>query len=175
MATRQVGDACLNVAESAHLSLSEVEPAALPIVKLTYGELLREPDAVSVLLVLDSVSGSMFVFEGSTPRFCQNLTMGVKDICDDKDISSLTEEMKRVLVFANSLVHSGKSSIDLRIAVSSTGQKLKEVADRIESFLPDVTIKPIDSAQIAEQFDVQGADDEDLPTLAFALTVTAMC
>lgn len=101
--------------------------------------------------------------------------MGVKDICDDKDISSLTEEMKRVLVFANSLVHSGKSSIDLRIAVSSTGQKLKEVADRIESFLPDVTIKPIDSAQIAEQFDVQGADDEDLPTLAFALTVTAMC
>lgn len=175
VATRQVGDACLNAAESAHLSLSEVEPAALPIVKLTYGELLREPDAVSVLLVLDSVSGSMFVFEGSTPRFCQNLTMGIKDICGDKDISSLTEEMKRVLAFANSVVHSGKSSIDLRIAVNSTGRKLKEVADRIESLLPDVTIKPIDSAQIAEQFDVQGADDEDLPILAFALTVTAMC
>lgn len=175
VATRQVGDACLEAAGSAHLSLTKVEPAALPIVKLAYSELFREPYAVSVLLVLDSASGSMFVFEGSTPRFCQNLTMGIKDICGDTDISSLAEEIKRVLAFAGSLVHSGKSSIDLRIAVSSTGRKLKEVADRIESFLPDVTIKPIDSAQIVEQFDVQGADDEDLPILAFALTVTAMC
>ena len=175
VATRQVGDDCLDAAGSAHLNLSKVEPSALGIVKLIYSELFKEPDAVSVLLVLDSASGSMFVFEGATPRFCQNLTMGIKDICGEADISSLTEEMKRVLAFANSLVHTGKSSIDLRIAVSSTGRKLKEVADRIESFLPDVTIKPIDSAQIAEQFDVQGADDEDLPTLAFALTVTAMC
>ncbi len=175
VATRQVGDACLDAAVSAHLSLTKVAPAALGVVKLTYSELFREPYAVSVLLVLDSASGSMFVFEGSTPRFCQNLTMGIKDICGEADISSPAEEMKRVLAFANSLVHAGESSIDLRIAVSSGGRKLKEVADRIESFLPRVTIKPIDSAQIVEQFDVQDADDEDLPTLAFALAVTTMC
>ena len=175
VSTRQVGDDCLDIAEFAHLSLAKVEPSALGIMKLTYGELLRDPDDVSILLVLDSASGSMFVFEGSTPRFCQNLTMGIKDICGDTDISSLTEEMKRVLAFANSLGHSDKASIDLRIAVSSAGQKLKEVTDRIESFLPRVTIKPIDSAQIVEQFDVQDADDEDLPVLALALTVTAMC
>ncbi|GAH10727.1 unnamed protein product, partial [marine sediment metagenome] len=99
--TRRISDACLAVARQAKLDLIGIEPAILPVMKLIYDELAAESAGASMLLALDSVSGCVGVFEDGLPRFCQNLSIGVKRLSAGEDnFAQLMDQIKPVLQFA---------------------------------------------------------------------------
>ena len=171
--TRRISNACLRVAQQARLDLIRIEPAVLPIIKLIYDKVPVKSDGVSLLLALDSRAGSMCVFKDGLPQFCQNLSVGVKDISQDEgNFACLTEQIKPVLEFAHSLGDS--QQLLLRILASCSSKKLSGIVGRIKQDLSDVAAEQIDSAQIKEKFDIKGADEEDLPIFALASALTAL-
>ncbi len=171
--TRRISDACSAVARQAQLDLVGIEPAILPITKLIFDKLRSESKAISLLLALDSVSGNMCVFKNSLPQFCQNLSIGIKNLSPNEDgVASLTDQMKPVLEFAQSLA--GSQQLLLRVAASCNSEKLGEIVSKIKQTLGNVAFEQIDPTEIAKQFDIKGTDKEDLPIFAFASALGAL-
>jgi Tfp pilus assembly PilM family ATPase len=155
--TRQISDACLEVAKKAGLDLVRIEPVVLPITKLILNKQTTVSEGVSLLLALDSASGNLSVFKNGLPQLCQNLTIGIKDLSQNKDgIPHLTEQMKPVLEFAHSLA--GSQQIVLRVIAACGSEKLRTIATQIKESLSDLEIEQIDQSQIVKEFDIQGTD-----------------
>jgi Tfp pilus assembly PilM family ATPase len=164
--TRQIRDACLEVAKKAGLDLVRIEPAVLPIIKLAFNKQATASEGVSLLLALDSASGNLSVFKNSLPQLCQNLTIGIKDLSQDKDGStSLPGQMKPVLEFARSLTDS--QQLVLKVAAACESEKLEAVVGQIKQSLNDVTVEQIDCSQITKEFNIQGTDGGQVPIFAF--------
>jgi len=171
--TRQISDACLEVAKKAGLDLVRIEPAVLPIIKLVFNKQAAASESVSLLLALDSASGNLSVFKNGLPQLCQNLTIGTKDLSQGKDgISNLTEQMKPILEFARSFTDS--QQLVLKVAAACNSEKLRVITEQIKQSLNDVTVEQIDCSQIAKEFDLKGADWEKLPSFALASALTAL-
>jgi Tfp pilus assembly PilM family ATPase len=170
--TRQISDACLEVAKKAGLDLVRIEPAVLPIVKLVFNKQAAASESVSLLLALDSASGNLSVFKSGLPQLCQNLTLGTKDLSQGKDgISNLTEQMKPILEFARSLTDS--QQLVLKVAAACNSEKLEAVVGQIKQSLNDVTVEQIDCSQITKEFDLQCTNGEDVPFFALTSALTA--
>jgi len=170
---RRISDACLAVARQAKLDLVGVEPAILPVIKLAYDKLPAESDTVSLLLALDSVSGNISVFKDSLPQLCQNLSIGIKSISQERNgFTCLIDQMKPVLEFARSLASS--QQLVLRVAAACDSEKIGTVVGQIKQSLSDVIVEQINPAQIAKQFDVKTDNNGDLPIFAFASALTAL-
>lgn len=171
--TRQISDACLETAKKAGLELVRIEPAVLPITKLIFNKQTAVSDGISLLLAMDFASGNVSVLKNGLPQLCQNLTIGTKDLSQDKDgISHLAEQMKPVLDFAHSLA--GPEQLVLRVAASACdSEKHQVIADRIKQSLNDVTVEQIDSSLTAKDFDIQDADSGQVPIFAFFSALTA--
>lgn len=175
IATRRISDACSAVARGARLDLVRIEPVILPITKLIFDKLRSESKAISLLLSLDSVSGNMCVFKNSLPQFCQNLSIGIRDLSPNEDgIALLTDQMKPVLEFAHSLATSVSAPVMLRVAASCSSEKLKAIVRQIKHSFSDMAVEQTDSGQFVEQFDIKGTDKEDLPIFAFASALGAL-
>ena len=171
--TRQISDACLAVARGVRLDLVRIEPAVLPIIKLDFNKLSVASDMVSLLLALDITSADLCVFKDGLPQFCQNLSIGIKDILQEGDgFSGLKDQMKPVLEFARSLTDS--QQLRLGVTASCISNKLEALVDQIRQGLSDVTVEQINQSQIAEQFNVQGTDGTTVPFFAFASALTAL-
>jgi Tfp pilus assembly PilM family ATPase len=171
--TRQISDACLEVTKKAGLDLVRIEPAVFPIIKLTFNKQATASESVSLLLALDSASANLSVFRNGLPQLCQNLTIGIKDLSQDKDgIPHLTEQMKPVLDFAHSLA--GSEQLVLRVvAAASDSEKLEAIVGQIKQSLNDVTVEQIDSSQIIKQFNIQSIDGGQVPIFALSSALTA--
>lgn len=170
--TRQISDACLEVAKKAGLDLVRIEPAVLPIIKLVFNKQATDSQAVSLLLALDSTSGNLSVFKNSLPQLCQNISVGTKDLSQGKDdFTRLTEQMKPVLEFAHSLADS--QQLMLKVVAACNSEKVEPIVSQIRQSLSDVTVEQIDCSQIAEQFGVQGTDGEDVPIFALTSVLAA--
>lgn len=170
--TRQISDACLEVAKKAGLGLVRIEPAVLPITKLILNKQTTVSEGVSLLLALDSASGNLSVFKNGLPQLCQNLTIGIKDLSQGKDgIPHLTEQMKPVLEFAHSLA--GSQQIVLRVIAACDSEKLRTITTQIKESLSDLEIEQIDQSQIVKEFDIQGTDGGQVPIFAFFSALTA--
>jgi len=164
--TRQISDTCLEVAKKAGLDLVRIEPAVLPIIKLVFNKQAAASESVSLLLALDSASGNLSVFKNGLPQLCQNLTIGIKDLSQDKDgIPHLTEQMKPVLEFAHSLA--GSEQLVLRVATACDSEKLEVIVGQIKQSLNDVIVEQIDCSQITKEFNIQGTDGGKVPIFAF--------
>ena len=171
--TRRISDACLAVARQAKLDLIGIEPAILPVMKLIYDELAAESAGASMLLALDSISGCVSVFKDGLPRFCQNLSMGVKCLSAGEDnFAQLMDQIKPVVQFAHSLTKSHK--LVLRIAASCSNEELGVIAEQIKHSYSDITVEPIDSANLTTQFNIKHTDRQELPIFAFASALTAL-
>jgi len=170
--TRQISDACLDVAKKAGLDLVRIEPAVLPIIKLAFNKQATASESVSLLLVLDSASANLSVFKNGLPQLCQNLTIGIKDLSRDKDgIPHLTEQMKPVLEFVHSLA--GSQQIVLKVIAACSSEKLGTIVGKIKQSLSDVTVEQIDSSQITKEFNIQGTDGGQVPIFALSSALTA--
>jgi hypothetical protein len=170
--TRQISDACLEVAKKAGLDLVRIEPAVLPIIKLVFKKQAAASESVSLLLALDSASANLSVFKNGLPQLCQNLTIGIKDLSQDKDgIPHLTEQMKPVLEFAHSLA--GSEQLVLRVIAACGSEKLRTIATQIKECLSNLEIEQIDQSQIVKEFDVQGTDEREAPIFALSSALTA--
>ncbi len=170
--TRQTSDACLEVAKKAGLDLVRIEPAVLPIIKLAFKKQAVASESVSLLLVLDSASANLSVFKNGLPQLCQNLTIGIKDLSQDKDgIPRLTEQMKSVLEFAHSLA--GSQQTVLKVIAACGSEKLRTIATQIKESLSDLEIEQIDQSQIVKEFDIQGTDGGQVPIFAFSSALTS--
>jgi len=171
--SRRISDELLNVAQQAKLDSVVIEPAILPILKLIYDKLQADPDGVSLLLILDSESGSIVIFREGVPQLCQSLSIGVKDVLQEvNDFSCLKEQMKPVLGFARSLA--GSPQLLLRIAASCNSDKLDEIAGNISQCLSDLTVEPINFMQIAKGLEIKNAGNGSLPVFAFASAVAGL-
>ena len=171
--TRRISDACLAVAHQARLNSVEIEPVILPLIKIIYDKVLADSRSVSLLLALDSVSGTMIVFKAGILQLCQNLSIGNKGISQDGNgFSSLIDQMKPVLGFARSLADS--KQLVLTVAASCSSKEVQATVGRIRQSFSDVTVEQINAARIAEQFDVRGVNSEDLPVFAFASAVAGL-
>jgi len=170
--TRQISDACLEVAKKAGLDLVRIEPAVLSIIKLAFNKQATASESVSLLLALDSASANLSVFKNSLPQLCQNLSVGTKDLSQDKDsFTCLIEQMKPVLEFAHSLA--GTEQIVLRVIAACGSEKLRTIAAQIKESLSDLKIEPIAPSQIVKEFDVHGADGGQVPIFALSSALTA--
>lgn len=173
--TKQVCDVFSTVARKAQLNLVRIEPAPFPVIKLVYGGLNDEFDGVSLLLVLDSNSANISVFEKTVPRLCQNLDTGIKDISENNgSIDHLTDRLKSILEFSRSLTDSTSTEIVLRVAASCKSDQLREIADQIQKEFSGVIVKRIGSAEFSELFNIKDSSKEERPFLAFALALTAL-
>ncbi len=171
--TRQISNACLEVAKKARLDLVRIEPAVLPIIKLIINKQATASGSVSLLLALDSASGNLSVFKNGLPQLCQNLNVGVKDLSQDKDGStSLKEQMKAVLEFAHSITDSGQ--LVLKVAAAYDSEKLRVITEQIKQSLNDVTVEQIDLSHITKEFNIQGTDGGKVPIFAFFSALTAL-
>ena len=170
--TRQISDACLAVARRARLDLVRIEPAIMPFIKLVLNKQAADSETVSLLLALDSASANLSVFKNDLPQLCQNLSIGTKDLSQDKDgFACLTDQIKSVLEFARSLA--GSQQLVLRVVAACDSEKLGAIASQIRQSLSDVTVEQIDCSQVAKEFDVQGTDGGEVPIFAFASALTA--
>lgn len=173
--TKQTCDLFSDVARRAQVNLVRIEPAPLPVIKLVYGQLNDEPEAVSLLLVLDSKSGNISVFEKTVPRLFQNLNIGIKDLSENNEtIGFLTERLRSALDFSRSLTASASTQIVLRVAASCKSAQLREIAAQLQKEFNGVTVKQIDSTEFMELFNIKDAGKEERPFLAFALALTAL-
>ena len=171
--TRRISDACLGVARKAKLDLIGIEPAILPVMKLIYDKLVADSAGASMLLVLDSTSGCMSVFKDGLPRFCQNLSIGVKRLSAGEDnFAQLMDQIKPVLEFAHSLTNSHK--LTLRIASSCSNEKLRAIASQIGHSCSDMTVESIESSHLAKAFDSKDTAGDEVPIFAFASALTAL-
>jgi len=175
--SRSISDACLTIARQVGLELIAVEPAILPIMNLTFNELSTEPDTVSLLLALDSTSGSILVFKDRLPRFCRNLNTGTNNIsCDDDNIASLLSGMKPVLGFAHSLSDGEPGPVVLRVAANCSNEKLNHIIEKLKKHLPNLVVSDVNCREIKSRFDIEEADsNDDLPIFAFAGALTTLC
>jgi Tfp pilus assembly PilM family ATPase/Tfp pilus assembly protein PilN len=170
--TRQISDVCLAVAQKAGLELVRIEPAVLPVIKLVFDKQAASSDTVSLLLAMDSNSANLSVFRGNLPQLCQNLTIGVKDLSQDKDgFARLTDSMKPILDFAYLLADSG--AIVLKAAAACRGEKLETIIGQIRKSISDLKIEKIDQPKIVKEFNVQGADGVAAPIFALSSAITA--
>ena len=170
--TRQISDACLEVARKAGLDLVRIEPAVLPIIKLAFNKRTAASEGVSLLLALDSASGNLSVFKNDLPQLCQNLSVGTKDLSQDKDsFTCLIEQMKAVLEFARSLTDS--KQLVLKVAATCDSEKLQVITEQIKQSLNDVIVEQIDCSQITKEFDLQGTDGGQVPIFALSSALTA--
>ncbi len=170
--TRQISDACLEVAKKAGLDLVRIEPAVLPIIKLVFNKQAAASESISLLLALDSASGNLSVFKNGLPQLCQNLTIGTKDLSQGKDsFACLSDQMKAVLEFARSLTDS--QQLVLKVTAACNSEKLRVITEQIRQGLNDVTVEQIDCSQIAKEFDLQVADGEKVPFFALTSALTA--
>lgn len=170
--TRQISDACLTVARRAGLDLVRIEPAVMPIIKLVLNKQAADSETVSLLLALDSASANLSVFKNDLPQLCQNLSIGTKDLSQDKDgFACLTDQIKSVLEFARSLA--GSQQLVLRVAAACDSEKLGTIVSQIRQSLSDVTVEQIDCSQVTKEFDVQGTDGGEVPIFAFSSALTA--
>jgi Tfp pilus assembly PilM family ATPase len=171
--TRQISDACLTVAKKAGLELVRIEPSVLPIIKLVFNKEAAGLDVVSLLLVLDSTSANLSAFKNGLPQLCQNLTVGVKDLLQDKDgFARLADQMKPVLEFAHSLAVPQK--IVLRIAAACSSEKLETIIRKTRGSISDLEIEKTDQGQIVKEFNVlQGANGGLAPIFALSSALTA--
>ena len=171
--SRRISDALLKVARRANLHLVGIEPAIVPIIKLIYDKLLAESVGASLLLALDCRSGSMCVFQKGVPKFCQNLSIGIKDILEEREgFDRLKDQMKPVLKFARSLA--GSHQLLLRVTGSCNNDRLHEIGSYVEQTSDGVAVEQIDFIQIAKRFDIRNADNAGLPIFAFASALTAL-
>ena len=169
--TRQISDACLEVAKKAGLDLVRIEPAVLPIIKLAFNKQAAASEGVSLLLALDSASANLSVFENGLPQLCQNLTIGIKDLSQGKDGSTcLTVQMKTVLEFARSITDS--QQLVLKVAAACNSEKLRVITEQIKQSLNDVTVEQIDCSQFTKEFDLQGTDGGKVPFFALTSALT---
>jgi Tfp pilus assembly PilM family ATPase len=167
ISTRQISDACLEVAKKAGLDLIRIEPSVLPIIKLVFNKESAGSDAVSLLLVLDSTSANLSAFKNGLPQLCQNLTVGVKDLLQDKDgFIRLTDQMKPVLEFAHSLAASQR--IVMRITAACSSEKLETIIRKTRQSISDLEIEKTDQGQVVKEFNVQGANGGLAPIFALS-------
>lgn len=174
--TRRISDACLRVAKQAHLNLIGIEPAILPIIKLVpiLSGLLADSAGVSLLLALDSVSCNISVFKDGLPQFCQNFSVGVKDVSQNEDsFICLTDQMKPILEFSRSLTVPASAGIVLRVVASCHSEQLHGIVGKMERSLSGVAVEQIEPARIAEHLSIESANGGDLPIFAFALALMA--
>jgi Tfp pilus assembly PilM family ATPase len=170
--TRQISDACLEVAKKAGLDLVRIEPAVLPITKLILNKQTTGSEGVSLLLALDSASGNLSVFKNGLPQLCQNLSVGTKDSSQGKDsFTCLIDQMRTVLEFAHSLA--GSQQLMLRVVAACVSEKLRTIVSQIKQSLNDVTVEQIDCSRITKEFDLQGADGGEVPSFALTSALTA--
>ena len=170
--TRQISDACLEVAKKSGLKLVRIEPAILPVIKLIFNKQAIDSDAVSLLLAMDSTSANLSVFKNGLPQLCQNLTIGVKDLSQDKDgFARLADSMKPVLEFAHSLADS--RPIVLKVAAACSSEKLETIIGQISENISDLKIEKIDQTQIVKEYNVQGANGGLAPIFALSSAITA--
>jgi len=175
--SRQISDASLGVARKAGLDLIRIEPAIFPVMKLACDKPPADAQDVSLLLALDSSSANLSVFKNGLPQLCQNLSIGVKDLLQEKEgLARLTEQMKSILEFAHSLA--GSQQLVLRVAAACSSEKLGAIVRQIKQSLPaaepvDVTIEQIDQSRVAKQFSVQGIDGGEVPIFALTSALTA--
>lgn len=170
--TKQMSDACLEIAKKAGLDLVRIEPAVLPIIKLILNKQTTASDGDSLLLALDSASANLSVFKNGLPQLCQNLNVGVKNLSQGKDGStSLTEQMKTVLEFARSLTDS--QQLVLKVVAACDSEKLGVITEQIKHSLNDVTVEQIDCSHITKEFNIQGADGGEVPFFALTSALTA--
>jgi len=175
IATKRMCDVFFAVARKARLNLVRIEPAVLPIIKLVYEGLNKDSGGVSLLLVLDSKSGNISVFEKTRPRLCRNLNIGIKDISENNgNIDCLTEQLKPILEFSRSLTASRSTEIVLRVAASCKSDQLHEIVAGIQQEFSGVIVKRIASAEFSELFNIEDAGKKEWPFLAFALALTAL-
>jgi len=171
--SREISDAYLTIANSAGLKLVGIEPAVLAIIKLSFNKKAADSQAVSLLLVLDSVSANLSVFNKGLPQFCQNLNISIKDLSQDKNsFSNLTEQMKSVLNFARSLDETQQPTFI--VAAACNGEMVDKIVSQIKNSLSDVTFKLTDQCHITQQFSIQGTDEQEVPLFAFASALTAL-
>ncbi|MGA2914538.1 MAG: pilus assembly protein PilM [Sedimentisphaerales bacterium] len=172
VATRQISDACLTVAQKAGLKLVRIEPAVLPVIKLVFNKQAIGSDAIFLLLAMDSTSANLSVFKNGLPQLCQNLTIGVKDLSQDKDgFARLTDSMKPVLEFAHLLADS--RPIVLKVAAACSSEKLETIISQTRESTSDLKIEKTDQTQIVEEYNVQGADGGLAPIFALSSAITA--
>ena len=170
--TRQISDACLEVVKKAGLDLVRIEPAVLPIIKLAFNKQTAASEGVSLLLALDSASGNLSVFKNGLPQLCQNLSVGTKDLSQDKNsFTCLIDQMKPVLEFAHSLA--GSQQIVLRVIAACGSEELRTIATRIKESSSDLEIEQIDQSQIVKEFDIQGTNGGQVPIFALSSALTA--
>jgi type IV pilus assembly protein PilM len=170
--SREISDAYLEIVNSVGLKLVGIEPAVLAIIKFSFNKQSTGSQAVSLLLVLDSVSANLSVFNKGLPQFCQNLNIGIKDLSQDKNgFSHLSEQIKSVLNFAHSLDETQQPAFIL--AANCDGEMMDTIVSQIKKDLNDVTIQIIDQNNIAKRFNVQGSDEKEVTLFAFASALTS--
>jgi Tfp pilus assembly protein PilN len=124
-------------------------------------------------LVLDSTSDNLIAFKNGLPQLCQNLTVGVKDLLQDKDgFARLADQIKPVLEFAHSLTD--LQQITMRVAAACGSEKLEIITSQIREGLSDLKIEKTDQGQIVKESNVQGANGGLAPIFALASALTAL-
>ncbi|MGB8226250.1 MAG: pilus assembly protein PilM [Sedimentisphaerales bacterium] len=170
--TRQISDACLTVARKAGLELVRIEPSILPIIKLAFNKQAEGSDVISLLLAMDSTSANLSVFKNGLPQLCQNLTIGVKALSQDKDgLMQLIDQMKPVLEFANSLA--GLQQLTLRVIATCSSEKLETIISQIRENSTNLEIEQINQSQIIKESNVQDANGGLAPIFALSCALTA--
>ena len=170
--TRQISDSYLEVAHSIEIKLESIEPSVLAILKLVFNKPSANHEGVSLLLVLDSTSGSLSVFKNGLPQLCQNLSLGTKDLLRDTDsFSQLTENTESILKFAHSLADS--QQLALTVAASCRGEQLDKIVEQLKQRLSQLTIEHIDQSEIVKQYNIQGIDGQEVPLFALASALTS--
>jgi len=171
--TRQISDACLAVAKKAGLDLVKIEPAVLPIMKLTYDKPPDDSDTISLLLAMDSASANITVFKNAVPQFCQNLSTGIKDLSQERDgFGLLTEQIKPILRFARARMPADTPQLMLKVAADCSNEKLQKIITDIKQSFNAVRIEPIRQSQVAKQLDTKGVNSNDIPIFAFSSALT---
>lgn len=171
--TRQISDAYLKLARQARLDLVRIAPAVMPIIKLMLDKSSSQVEDVALLLALESASGNISVFKNGRPHLCQNLSIGVNDVLSSQDsTTSLAEKLKPVLEFAQSIAD--QDQLVLKVAATCSGDKLSEIVNRIRPILSGVKVEQINPADIIQQLDIKGADNQDPPIFAFTCALAAL-
>ena len=163
--TREISDAWLAVAKKAGLKLVAIEPAVMPIIRLMYEKMFSDSDSAGILLTLDSNSGSLSVFEGTLPKLCHNLSIGVDDILKGDGIERLLEEVVPVVRYAGTFNET--KQFKLNIVASCDYPEYDTIITQIRQSLSSVKVEQINQLLFAEQLGLQDTDLEIVPIFSF--------
>ena len=166
MMNQTCSDACLMLNQKIHLGKLTVTPASVPFMRVrSYAKAKDEGSKVVVLL--DSVSGCVYLTEQSKPVFCQNLTVGACDLLDDSEAMTwFMDELQPVLAYAKSL---NASSVDVEVAVNGDKRQAYAIDNLLQRNLKSLTVHALSSEDLLATTGMQVEEDaKDIPVIALA-------